>query len=64
MLAMVRWWSSTIRASREAGQAVLMVLETRAAMGALTAKWRGLGHDVGFGVGIAHGYATLGTIGF
>jgi len=41
-----------------------MVLETRAAMGALTAKWRGLGHDVGFGVGIAHGYATLGTIGF
>jgi class 3 adenylate cyclase len=33
-------------------------------MGALTEKWRQLGHDVGFGIGIAHGYATLGTIGF
>ena len=27
-------------------------------------KWRRLGHDLGFGIGIAHGYATLGTIGF
>ena len=30
----------------------------------LAAKWRKLGHDLGFGVGIAHGYATLGRIGF
>jgi adenylate cyclase len=36
----------------------------REAMGALTAKCRELGHDVGFGIGIEHGYATLGTIGF
>ena len=27
-------------------------------------KWRLLGHDIGFGIGIAHGFATLGTIGF
>jgi class 3 adenylate cyclase len=27
-------------------------------------KWRDLGHDLGFGIGIAHGFATLGTIGF
>src|SRR5208283_4343010 len=27
-------------------------------------KWRRLGHDIGFGIGIAHGFATLGTIGF
>jgi len=33
-------------------------------MGALMKKWRQLGHDVGFGIGIAHGFATLGTIGF
>jgi class 3 adenylate cyclase len=45
-------------------RAVLMVLETREAMGALMEKWRQLGHDVGFGIGIAHGFATLGTIGF
>jgi class 3 adenylate cyclase/putative methionine-R-sulfoxide reductase with GAF domain len=45
-------------------QAVLMALEMRVAIGALTEKWRQLGHDLGFGIGIAHGFATLGTIGF
>ena len=45
-------------------QAVLMALEMREAIGALTVKWRRLGHDIGFGIGIAHGFATLGTIGF
>ena len=45
-------------------QAVLMALEMRDAIGALTDKWRQLGHDIGFGIGIAHGFATLGTIGF
>ncbi len=45
-------------------QAVLMALEMRDAIGALTNKWRRWGHDIGFGIGIAHGFATLGTIGF
>ena len=45
-------------------QAVLMALEMRDAIGALTEKWRRLGHEIGFGIGIAHGFATLGTIGF
>jgi adenylate cyclase len=45
-------------------QAVQMALEMRVAIGALTEKWRRLGHDIGFGIGISHGYATLGTIGF
>jgi class 3 adenylate cyclase len=45
-------------------QAVLMALEMRAAIGSLIEKWRDLGHDLGFGIGIAHGFATLGTIGF
>jgi GAF domain-containing protein len=45
-------------------QAVLMALEMREAIGVLTEKWRRLGHDIGFGIGIAHGFATLGTIGF
>jgi adenylate cyclase len=45
-------------------QAVLMALEMRDAIGALTEKWSRLGHEIGFGIGIAHGYATLGTIGF
>ena len=45
-------------------QAVLMAIEMRAAIGVLIEKWRKLGHDIGFGIGIAHGFATLGTIGF
>jgi class 3 adenylate cyclase len=45
-------------------QAVLMALELRDAIGALTATWSRLGHEIGFGIGIAHGFATLGTIGF
>ena len=45
-------------------QAVLMASEMREAIGALTEKWSRLGHEIGFGIGISHGYATLGTIGF
>jgi adenylate cyclase len=45
-------------------QAVNMALDMRVTIGELTAKWCRLGHDLGFGIGIAHGFATLGTIGF
>jgi len=45
-------------------QAVQMALDMRVAIGALIEKWRRLGHDLGFGIGISHGFATLGTIGF
>jgi class 3 adenylate cyclase len=45
-------------------RAVRMALEMRDAIGMLTGRWRRLGHDIGFGIGIAHGFATLGTIGF
>jgi adenylate cyclase len=45
-------------------QATLMAIDMRAAIGDLIEKWRKLGHDIGFGIGIAHGFATLGTIGF
>ena len=45
-------------------QAVLMALEMREAIRALTETWRRWGHEIAFGIGIAHGFATLGTIGF
>ena len=45
-------------------QAVLMALEMRDAIEALTEKRRRLGHDIGFGIGIEHGFATMGTVGF
>jgi hypothetical protein len=41
--------------------AACRVLAQRAA---LTETWRRWGHEIGFGIGIAHGFATLGTIGF
>jgi len=44
--------------------AVRMALEMRAEVGKLAAGWKKRGHDLGFGVGIANGYATLGAIGF
>ena len=44
-------------------QAVLMALKMRGAIGAFE-TWHRWGHDIGFGIGIAHGFATLGTIGF
>jgi class 3 adenylate cyclase/putative methionine-R-sulfoxide reductase with GAF domain len=45
-------------------QAVLMALDMRSAIEALMNRWQRLGHEIGFGIGIAHGFATLGTIGF
>jgi adenylate cyclase len=36
----------------------------RDAVGTLAQSWRRRGHQIGFGIGIAQGYATLGRIGF
>jgi class 3 adenylate cyclase len=41
-----------------------MAIEMRNDVVGLAAKWRKHGHELGFGVGIAQGYATLGRIGF
>jgi class 3 adenylate cyclase len=57
-------FNDPVPVEKPALQAVLMALEMRKVIGALTEKWRRLGHDIGFGIGIAHGFATLGTIGF
>ncbi|MGF6312952.1 class 3 adenylate cyclase/HAMP domain-containing protein [Bradyrhizobium sp. i1.8.4] len=45
-------------------RAVKMAVEMRDTIGALTGKWRNRGHSLGFGMGIALGYATLGQVGF
>ena len=57
-------FNDPVPVEKPALRAVLMALEMRDVIGALTEKWRRLGHDIGFGIGIAHGFATLGTIGF
>jgi adenylate cyclase len=45
-------------------RAVRMAVEMRDGVAALCLRWRKLGYELGFGIGIAHGYATLGRIGF
>jgi adenylate cyclase len=45
-------------------RAVRMSLEMRDQVAEIAKKWHKAGHELGFGMGIAHGYATLGRIGF
>jgi len=47
-----------------AERAVRMAVEMRSAVGELMSGWRRRGFDLGFGIGVAQGYATLGRIGF
>ena len=47
-----------------AERAVRMAVAMRAAVGELMSGWRRRGFDLGFGIGVAQGYATLGRIGF
>ncbi len=45
-------------------RAVRMAIEMRNCMHVLLEGWRRQGNDLGFGIGIARGYATVGPIGF
>jgi adenylate cyclase len=45
-------------------RAVRMAVEMRDQVAKLAAGWRSQGHELGFGIGIAHGFATLGCVGF
>jgi adenylate cyclase len=47
-----------------AERALRMALAMRAGAAGLATKWRKRGYDLGIGVGIARGYATIGAIGF
>ena len=43
-------------------RAVRMAVEMRSQITVLAQKWRRYGHELGFGIGIAAGYATLGSV--
>jgi len=45
-------------------QAIRMTLQIRDSVATLVAGWRKRGYALGFGAGIAGGFATMGTIGF
>lgn len=46
-----------------AGQAVRLAFAMRDRMADLCARWRKMGHRLGFGVGVSLGYATVGMVG-
>jgi class 3 adenylate cyclase len=58
------WFNDPIPCEEPSLRAVRMAAEMRTDVAALAESWRKLGHELGFGVGIAQGYATLGRIGF
>ncbi len=47
-----------------AARAVRMALTMQQHFDELIVPWRKRGHDITLGIGIAHGYATIGTIGY
>jgi class 3 adenylate cyclase/HAMP domain-containing protein len=57
-------FNAPIQFDDHTARAVRMSVEMRDTIGQLTEKWRNRGHNLGFGIGIALGYATLGQIGF
>jgi adenylate cyclase len=58
------FFNDPIPCADPAAQAVTMAVAMRQRMSGLTEGWRKRGHQLGFGIGIAQGYATLGMIGF
>jgi class 3 adenylate cyclase/CheY-like chemotaxis protein len=58
------FWNDPLPCPDPAERAVRMAVALRENLAALTAGWRKRGHDLGFAVGVASGYATLGEIGF
>jgi class 3 adenylate cyclase len=58
------FFSDPLPVDRPAERAVQMALALQEAFTPIAQAWAGLGHDVGLGIGIAQGEATLGVIGF
>lgn len=52
-----------IASERPIEQAVDMAVEMRTAVGSLIAEWETVSPDLGFGIGLTYGYATIGLIG-
>jgi len=58
------FFSDPLPVDRPAEKAVRMALALQRAFTPISAAWARLGHEVGLGIGIAQGEATLGVIGF
>ena len=58
------WFNDPFPTPEPSGRAAAMAVEMRDAMTTRAASWRRRGHQLDFAVGIALGYATIGTIGY
>jgi adenylate cyclase len=58
------FFNDPIEQRDHAERAIRMAMSLRDDVAKLAEGWRSLGHRLGFGVGIATGYATLGRIGY
>lgn len=61
---MMIFFNDPVPVENAAERAARMALAMRERLNDLTIQWRKLGHELGFGIGIAQGYATIGAIGF
>jgi adenylate cyclase len=61
---MMIFFNDPVPVANPAERAIRMALAMRERVRELTAKWRKVGYQLDFGVGIAQGYATIGAIGF
>jgi class 3 adenylate cyclase len=61
---MMVFFNDPVQVPNPAERAIRMAHAMRGRVEELTIKWRKLGYEIGFGVGIAQGYATIGGIGF
>jgi adenylate cyclase len=61
---MMIFFNDPVPVKNPAQRAVRMALAMREEVKQLTVKWRKLGYELDFGVGIAQGYTTIGAIGF
>jgi class 3 adenylate cyclase len=58
------FFSDPLPVDRPAERAVRMAIALQEAFTPIAQAWQKLGHDVGLGIGVAQGEATLGVIGF
>ncbi|MEK6666010.1 MAG: response regulator, partial [candidate division NC10 bacterium] len=61
---MMIFFNDPVPVPNPAERAIRMAVAMRERVGELISKWRKLGYELNFGVGIAQGYATIGAIGF
>ena len=61
---LIVYFNDPLPCPNPAERAVQLAVAMREAMTLLAATWRRRGYQIGFGVGIAQGFATLGQIGF